>query len=210
MAATARQQRELRMKSKVALQSGKVTCPVEKLRLRCLERGADGIKGLGRTFRIMDDDSSHSLDIKEFMKGIRDYGLEMEKEEMNDCFEQLDKDGSGSVDFDEFLRALRPPMSKARTSLINQAFNKLDRTGDKQLTVEDLKGVYNVKKHPKYLNGEWTEEQCLRTFLDAFDTPDNKDGTITHDEFINYYAGVSASIDADAYFDLMMRNAYKL
>lgn len=46
MAATQRQNRELQQKAKKQLQ----TCqdPVEKLRLQCLSRGANGIKGLGR------------------------------------------------------------------------------------------------------------------------------------------------------------------
>jgi len=158
----------------------------------------------------MDDDGNRTLDFNEFKKGLRDYGLILEPKEVKETFEAFDKDKSGNLDFDEFLIALRPPMSKARKNIIQQAFNKLDRTGDGLITVEDLKGVYNVKKHPKYMNGEWTEEQCFRKFLDSFDTPDDKDGTITLDEFINYYSGVSASIDSDAYFDLMMRSAYKL
>lgn len=69
-------------------------------------------------------------------------------------------------------------MNKHRKDLIFQAFQKLDKTGDGVITVEDLKGVYSVKKHPKYLNGEWTEDQCLRTFLDSFDSQD-KDGKVS-------------------------------
>ena len=39
--------------------------------------------------------------------------------------------------------------------------------------------VYDVTKHPKYKSGEWTEDQVFRKFLDCFDSPDDKDGTVS-------------------------------
>eukprot|EP00349_Pseudokeronopsis_sp_Brazil_P000079 CAMPEP_0202956586 /NCGR_PEP_ID=MMETSP1396-20130829/1086_1 /ASSEMBLY_ACC=CAM_ASM_000872 /TAXON_ID= /ORGANISM="Pseudokeronopsis sp., Strain Brazil" /LENGTH=71 /DNA_ID=CAMNT_0049673669 /DNA_START=27 /DNA_END=238 /DNA_ORIENTATION=- len=36
------------------------------------------------------------------------------------------------------------------------------------------------------------------------------DGQITLDEFIEYYTNISANIDNDAYFDLMMSNTWQL
>ena len=88
-------------------------------------------------------------------------------------------------------------MNKFRLDLIAKAFAKLDRyveltslsrrrtqilasrrNHDGEITVEDLKGIYIVSKHPKYMNGEWSEEQVLRQFLDCFDYGTHKDGKV--------------------------------
>ena len=38
--------------------------------------------------------------------------------------------------------------------------------------------MYNVKRHPKYINGEMTEEQIFLEFLKNFDSPDDPDGQV--------------------------------
>lgn len=68
----------------------------------------------------------------------------------------------------------------------------------------------NVRCHPKYLSGEWDENEILRSFLDTFDDQNDPDGVVTREEFLDYYAGVSATVEEDAYFDLMMRSSYGL
>lgn len=55
----------------------------------------------------MDDDNNRALDLKEFLKGLNDYGIPIDKEEATAVFQHFDRDGSGAIDFDEFLIALR-------------------------------------------------------------------------------------------------------
>ena len=59
------------------------------------------------------------------------------------------------------------------------------------------------------ISGKRTPSEVLREFLDTFDSVE-KDGKITPEEFCEYYSNVSASIDDDDYFELMIRNAWHI
>ncbi|NXT66994.1 CAPSL protein, partial [Chaetops frenatus] len=208
MPGTASHDQEMAIQAKKSL--SKTTDPLERLRLQCLARGSAGIKGLGRAFQTIDGNNTRTLDFQEFLRGLHLYAVMINKEEAQELFRVFDKDGSGTIDFDEFLATLRPPMSNARKEIVMQAFRKLDKTGDGVITIDDLRGMYNVEYHPKYQNGDWTEDQVFGAFLDNFNSSYNKGGKVTTEEFMNYYAGVSASIDTDIYFIIMMKKAWKL
>lgn len=209
LTAASRHEAEMKNQMKRAAQN-MANSPVEKLRCQLLARGATGIIGFGKVFRRMDDDGNRSLNFEEFRKGIEESAVKVDGDGMRTLFDAFDSDKSGSVCINEFLKAIRPPLSDGRKRVIGEAFKKLDVTADGVVTLDDLRNVYNVKHNPRYLSGEETEEQILRKFLANFEANGSVDGMVTFDEFLDYYAGVSSSIDHDAYFDLMMRQAWKI
>lgn len=104
---SAQTRNETLMQERAARQVPMAKDPLEKLRLMCLSRGANGILTLGRLFRNMDDNRSGDLCKDEFRKGIRDIGFQLTEQELESLFATFDKDGSGKVCYEEFLRALR-------------------------------------------------------------------------------------------------------
>lgn len=164
----------------------------------------------------MDDNNSRSLDIYEFTKAMKDYMLGFSDSEIKTLYSYFDVDRSGGVDYDEFIRILRGPMNPARKKIVAQAYNKLDKDRSGYIDINDIKGVYNASKHPDVLQGKKTEEQILLEFLETFETHHSlrnnnaPDHIVTKEEFEEYYNNISASIDNDQYFELMMNNAWKI
>ena len=101
-------------------------------------------------------------------------------------------------------------MNQFRRRLVSQAFQKVDADRNGYLEVSDLKQFYNAKKHPDVLSGKKTEEDVLLEFLETFEEQHDSEQRVTLEEFTEYYSNVSASIDNDQYFELMMNNAWRL
>jgi Ca2+-binding EF-hand superfamily protein len=129
---------------------------------------------------------------------------------MQILFNHFDRDGSGRITTDEFLLGLKSGMSFERKQLVKRAFNLLDRTGDGFVKVEDILQSYNYSSHPNVIAGRMSPEQAAEEMLECFERGGNIDGTVTWAEFLDYYKGISLSIDDDNYFELMMRNAWHM
>lgn len=84
----------------------------------------------------------------------------------------------------------------------------MDKDGSGVIDLADMAVTYDVTQHPEYKSGKKTKDQILLEMLESFDVGGEKDGKVTKKEFQNYYSNISASIDNDDYFELMIRNAW--
>lgn len=107
-------------------------------------------------------------------------------------------------------------MNPGRKKIVQKAYKKLDKDGNGWVDINDIRGVYNATRHPDVISGKKTEDQILQEFLETFETAhamrnnDAPNYVVTKEEFEEYYNNISASIDDDSYFELMINNAWKL
>jgi Ca2+-binding EF-hand superfamily protein len=87
---------------------------IDIFRKKVIQRGARGIIGLQRIFKIMDDDSSKSLSLQEFAKAIRDFKVEVAQEDVAVLFSAFDINRDGTIQYDEFLRIIRGELNEYR------------------------------------------------------------------------------------------------
>ena len=190
--------------------SAKPISAVDRVIARIKERsGGGGIKGLQRVIQIMDDDGNKKLSKEELKTGLKDYGIELTLRELDDIFSLFDRDHDGTIDVTEFLVAVKGPLNERRKKLVKMAFDILDTDGSGEITIDELAEKYDVSANPGVKAGKITERQALEEFMSQWDRLD-KDNVVTLDEFEDYYRDISASIDGDDYFELMIRNAWRI
>ena len=204
---------EKQMQKNAVRQMNLTSDPIESIRLLCLQRGAEGILELGKAFRQLDLNRSGHLTLDQFKNGLNHTGFEcfqLNDEHLDKLFLKFDLDRNGSIKYEELIREIRPPMNENRLNTIMKAFEKLDKTNDGVITIDLMRNSYDVRSHPEYQNGDKSEDEVINSFLKKFEEGGSILGQIKRDEFVDYYSGVSASIDDDTYFELVLRQAWKL
>jgi len=182
---------------------------MQKVRDIVNKRGNFGIRGLARTFKIMDDGGDGNLDREDFKWGLYDYGVHLNDAQFEMLLDAFDRNKDGLISFDEFLVTIRGPMNERRLKFINMAYDLLDKDGSGVVTKSDIAVAYDTSEHPEVIAGTMTEDEVITEFMEQWETQE-ADGIVSRAEFEEYYKDVSASIDNDDYFELMMRNAWHI
>lgn len=184
---------------------------LEQFRKTISQRASGGgIRRLGRIFRRMDDNHNNNLSLEELQSGLNDYGLRLNASDLRILFLALDKRGEGSVTYSEFLGAVRGPMNRNRQKWVDMAFNIADRDNSGIVDFKDIAMSYDAGSHPDVQAGRITADHVFDQFLEKWERNGVRDGKVTLEEFREYYNDVSASIDSDEYFELMIKNAWHI
>jgi Ca2+-binding EF-hand superfamily protein len=91
---------------------------IAKIKTKLASRGARGLIGMGKQFKIFDDDNSRSLDFYEFTKAMKEQMLGLSESDIKTVFDAFDRNRDGTVDYDEFIRILQGPMNSFRKKLV--------------------------------------------------------------------------------------------
>jgi calcyphosin len=101
-------------------------------------------------------------------------------------------------------------MPKRRILIIKEAFSKLDTSHDGRVTMDEIERLYDPSHHPEVLAGRLRPRDALLELLRVFEDPTTRDGVLTWHEFLAYYKDLSAGIEDDDTFELMIRNAWHI
>lgn len=178
------------------------------VRRQLARHGPRGIIGLGRKLAAVDALGSGLVTMSQFKTAVRDVGfLDLTDAEVRLLFESQ-ADTVGTVDIKEFLRVVRGDMSSKRKALVRKAFDVIDASRSGAVEPSDIAQRYDAGHHPDVVAGIRSADDVHAEFLETFDVGGDMDGKVTAREFEAYYANVSSTIDDDAHFELVVRNAW--
>jgi Ca2+-binding EF-hand superfamily protein len=174
------------------------------------KQGADTLRATGKIFRQFNSyDGKSKVSRDDFLFGLRQCGITLDQNDQEIILNYFDKDQDGMVNFSDFLVALRGQPNERRQAIIDKAYLKFDKEGTGYIDVMDIRQVYNCSKHPKVVSTEMSEEQVFSLFIKNFNDKTNT-GKIDREEWNDYYASVSSSIENDDHFVILMKTTWNL
>ena len=117
------------------------------------------------------------------------------------------------ISSDQLISLIKGNLDERRKLYIIGIFANLDTEKKGEVTISFLKSKYNAKNHPDVLNGTKSQEEAFEQFYYSLDlycdlNGIQKNGSLSFENFVDYYSGVSSCIPDDVYFEDMLNGVW--
>eukprot|EP00927_Polykrikos_kofoidii_P032462 TRINITY_DN27648_c0_g1_i1.p1 TRINITY_DN27648_c0_g1~~TRINITY_DN27648_c0_g1_i1.p1 ORF type:complete len:654 (-),score=101.45 TRINITY_DN27648_c0_g1_i1:19-1980(-) len=169
-------------------------------------------------FKFLDRDHTGGMSYQEYedvlQRRFRDLNLTARERKL--VWDRIDTNKSGTIDLDEFIFTCCGGLNDRRRKAVRACFDFIERTHDGIVSFQDLKWRYDPtstsESSAHHRVGARPPDEELVRFIEVFSqTVHSKNlGQITYEEFENYYDRISANIDNDEYFEMVLQRAWQL
>ena len=175
----------------------------------CSRTAALGYIALQRSFHNKDIDHNKLITLFDFIKVCKELKLNLNDTECRALFDHFDRSSKGLLDYRYFIDGVRPNLSEKRFDLVNTAFHCLDINNIGVLDASFVIDAFDASGHPDVFLGLKSIQEVTEEWLNNFDIGGTIKGKITKDEFIDYYKNISAVIENEDYFELLLIHAWR-
>jgi hypothetical protein len=174
-------------------------------------RGMHYVRRFRRTCELADPPSVGVMRMETFQGCASNMGLRFTKPELH----QLSRlfavgEEEGLVDYRHFFALMAPTMPKVRVEAVRDAYNKLEGLADGGcVEVSIIQGQWNPRCNPSVQQGIMTQFEAMQDFMVQWDVM-SADGSVTFEEFLDYYRDVSTAVESDEAFLEIVRCGWGL
>lgn len=186
-----------------------VIAKVKRLLVR--RSGDSGIRALSRSLGIAVDLGGDKTVTKDFFVGaLREQEIELSQDDVSSLWAVYDRKGNGLVDPVDIIAALRCGLNALRRTYVQRAWGSFSKDPNGNARIHELQSSFHADGHPEVIRGNRTAKEVHADFMNAFNEKTNPDGTLTPQEFEQYYSAVSAAVEEDESFAALIRGTWKL
>ncbi|CAC9550962.1 protein of unknown function - conserved [Leishmania donovani] len=189
---------------------------MERIRQGALEIGGRiGFRSLSIALGVACNEQRQRrfLDRNELRKAIARLGVLLSPIEMDVLMRHFDTTGNNVVCAQDFLAELRGTMPLARMQAVIYAYQQLSIEGRGSVEFKDMHSLFrlNAATIPDVVNGVLQREEAVLDFESCWPGRVGcKVGTVTLDEFVDYYADVSPAEESDERFCKLLQQSWAI
>ena len=185
---------------------------IEKLKEKINTNNGMTYYTLIKNLKANEEKLSQTVSLDELSISLQQLHLNISSNDIYELFNYLDSEKIGRISTSDILNLITEPINEKRKIYLVKVFKSIDSDKKGEISINKLKNIFNAKNHPDVSDNIRKEDEIYNQFcytLDIFIRFNNiLNYSINLEQFIDYYSGISPSINEDEEFQKILEKVW--